>query len=277
MLTISQIAKKLNITNRQVHDLINYGYLTVSKTNHYPNKGIKYLFSEYEVNNLDVHSSLAEIYEKSKKKSIGNRPICDFKKVSRTVNYYENYLEKIAYYPEHEAKLLKICFYLFHLNHYAKTLTDLSSKLYKLKNKVLNKIYNDNKNIIKTSYLIGPDKKKIWLCEDCKDNARTANITYTKYMQKELYCTKCFIQAVEKEYYSLIEFVIQIDKYKYVFHLPKSSAQKWVAIEDLPKKNRNMGRYSDRMYYYGRSISRVEEKVFPVKMIIEELNDYLND
>lgn len=275
MLTISEVAKLYKISNRQVHDLIDYGYLNVAHITRNSNKGIKYLFSEEQVSQLDIYSHLEEIKEKKinypqniyKKKS-------DFKKVLQLMNHYDDFIERLSIYPEYQ--FLKICFYLFHLNHYAKTYPEQSNELYGLKNQVIKKMYYEHYDFIEATYLLGPDKKKIWLCEDCKDAAHEAKLSYKSYINQELFCPKCSIQSIEKEYYSLIEFVIKSDEYRFNFHLPRSQAIKWLKeIDLLPQKTRNIGKYEDRMYMYGRSISRIEEKVFPLAMLIKELNQYI--
>lgn len=277
MLTISEVAKRYNISNRQVHELINHGYLNVSEIIRYPNKGIKYLFSETEVENLDIYSHLADINDNNKNNLINKKQPIDFKKVSSTVKYYDRFIEQLSYYPHKEKILLENCFNIFHLNHYAKTYNDISNNLYALKNKVLEKMYYEYIAYIEAIYLIGQDRKKIWLCEDCKERARSAGIPYTNYIKQDYNCSKCFVQSVEKEYYSLVEFLIKLDDYKYIFHLPKTTAEKWIDIDKLPQGIRKTGKYDDKMYLYGRSISKTEEKVFPLKMIIESLNKYLNN
>lgn len=275
MLTISQVAQRYSISNRQVYDLMNHGYLNVASISRHGNKGISYLFSENELNQLDIPSLLAEIKDKKKTFS-GNSPvrISDFRKVSRVINYYDNFMDNVIDYPE--SNLLKACFYLFHANHYAKTYSEHSNRLYSLKNQVIQKMYRENSPIIKASYLLGPDRRKIWLCEDCKDAARTAGISYNTYIRKEYYCPKCTVQSIIKEYYSLVEFNIQVTDYRFTFHLPRSSARQWMEnMENLPHGTRKIGHYDDKMFLYGRSVSRIEEKIFPLPVVEEKLYQYL--
>jgi len=138
MLTISEIATRYNISNRQVHDLVNYGYLNIVQVYRADNKGIKYLFSENEIIKLDIYSLLEEIKEiKKHNNRYKHNHQSDFKKIIRTANFYEKFIENTADYPE--GSLLKVSFYLFHLNHYAKKYIDQSKELYSLKNRVLKK------------------------------------------------------------------------------------------------------------------------------------------
>lgn len=274
MLTISEIALKYKISYRQVHDLVDYGFLPITYTKRTPNKGLKWYFAETELNKINIPSALAEIKELKSKGIIKNQAT-DFKKVIKVINYYDRFTDNISQLPHRE--LLEISFYLFHLNHYAKKYTNLSNSLYKLKNKVIQKMYLTYYNIIEIRYLLGPDRKTIWLCEDCKDSSRAAGMSYLAYIQQEYYCPKCFIQSVEKEYYSLIEFIIVSAEYHFVFHLPLKIALKWLDnLEEISPEARKTERYEDKMYLYGRQISRIEEKVFPLNMIIEKLEAYIN-
>lgn len=274
MLTVSDIASLYEISCQQVCDLIDYGYLSVAQLDRNSNKGIKYLFSEQDVHALDIHSHLAEINDLHRTNTQLNRNSSDFKKVLKTINYYDRFLEQIEYYPEKEA--LKVAFFLFHLNHYAKSYSNRSDELYSLKQRVLEKLYTKNPELIEVIYLLGPDRKKVWLCEDCKENARTVGLSYSVYIKKELYCPKCDVLSVEKEFYSLLEFRLSVDNFRFTFHLPLYSAKKWISnLDELPQTVRRTTKYDDKMYLYGRSIGRVEEKVFPLAMIISELNTYL--
>lgn len=276
MLTISQVAARYRISNRQVYDLINYGYLNVASVSRHGQKGISYLFSENELNQLDIPSLLADIKDNKKplKRHSPGR-ISEFRQLFGVVNYYDNFMKNVTDYPE--SAFLKACFYLFHANHYAKTYPGHSNRLYSLKNQVLRKACQDNPALINAIYLLGPDRRKIWLCEDCKDAARTSGMSYNDYIRKEYYCPKCTVQSVVKEYYSLIEFNIQVPDYRFTFHVPRSSAQRWLPnLDELPQGIRKTGHYDDKMFIYGRPISRVEERVFPLPMVEEQLQLYLS-
>ena len=275
MLTISQVADRYRISNRQVYDLVNHGYLNVASVHRHGQQGISYLFSEHELNQLDIPSLLAEIkdnHQPARKHRPGKAS--EFRKLFGVVNYCDSFMANVDNYPE--SAVLKACFYLFHANHYAKTYAGHSERLYRLKNQVLRKAYQENPSLIDALYLLGPDRRKIWLCEDCRDAARTSGMSYNNYIRDEYYCPKCTVQSVIKEYYSLVEFSIQVPDYRFTFHLPRSSAQRWMQnLDDLPQDIRKTGRYDDKMFVYGRPISRVEEKVFPLPMVEEQLRLYL--
>lgn len=69
--------------------------------------------------------------------------------------------------------------------------------------------------------------------------------------------------SVDKEYYSLVEFRIVLDDYRFTFHLPRTSTLRWMKnLDSLPQSVRDMGNYQDHMYLYGRTISRIEERIY---------------
>jgi hypothetical protein len=273
MLTVSQIAQRFNISNRQVQSLVEHGYLSVNHLYRNDNQGVTYLFSEEDVAKLDIYSLLAELQSNGGRR---NKPVPSsrFKQLIGAVRHYDHFLENIDDRPE--SIFLQCCYYLFHLNHYAKTYHENSTYLYRLKNQVLEKMYLENPAWFSSRYLTGPDRCRVWLCEDCKESAQVSGMSYAAYIKNEHCCPKCSLHSVDKEYYSLIEFRVRAAEYKFTFHLPLSSAERWMTnLSDLPQIDRNTGRYTDRMYLYGRPVSPLEEKVFPINMIITKLENYL--
>jgi|LSQX01.3.fsa_nt_gb DNA-binding transcriptional MerR regulator len=277
MLTISEVAAKFNISNQQVHELVNYGYLSVARVNRSENKSITYLFSEDDVLQLDVPSVLAEIRDAPRQNLKQQAHLQkEFTKAKGVMNYFDNLLDTASAIPEGE--LLIICYYLLHLNHYAKTYEEHRDYLYKLKNQTLQKMFQLYPDYIKTQYLDGPDRVKVWLCEDCKENARNSGISYNSYVKKDLACLKCTVQLLEPKYYSLIEFFIQMANYRFIFHLPHQIAARWVKnIGEMKQGVRKIGKYDDRMYLYGRAVMPIEEKLFPMPVIIEKINTFLSE
>lgn len=270
MLTISQVAARYGLSNRQVYDLINLGYLNIARVTRI-NQGIKYWLSEKDLESVDIYSLVAEAQAKKgfRRRNRHN----DWKRLSRTIDHYQSFLEDVSEYPQSE--LLENCFYLFHLNHYAKTYSEESNSLYHLKKRVLKKMVEEYGTLFRITYLIGPDRKKVWLCEDCKDNARKAGIPYAVFARREYYCAKCYVQQLEKEYYSLMQFDLELERYRFSFHLPLSACR-WIKdIHLLPQGIRETGHYSDSMFLYGRMVSRVEEQAYPLPVIIARLNVYL--
>ena len=273
MLTISEVARKYSLSNRQVHEMIRYGYLNVADIKRRSGGGSTLLFSEQDIDKLDVHSIIQEINTR-KKHDFSHSASTDFRRMSRVLNYYDRFVTSIQDHPQQQ--FLMICFYLFHLNHYAKKYQEQSADLYRLKNQVIRKLYDQFADLIQAIYLLGPDRKQIWLCDDCKESARAAGMSYVDYLKQGYYCPKCTIGSVDKEYYSLVEFRISLEDYRFTFHLPRASAIRWMKnLDSLPQSIREMGRYQDRMYLYGRTISRIEERILPLPVILEKLQQFL--
>ena len=118
MLTISQVAQRYQLNNRQVHELMEYGYLQVSQVLRNPRGGVSYLFAEKELETVDIYSSLADLQDKKTRLKGRGLNKAQFSKMLKTIHHYDRFLENIAGLPGEE--VMKISFYLFHLNHYAK-------------------------------------------------------------------------------------------------------------------------------------------------------------
>lgn len=273
MLTISQVAARFGVSNRQIYELISLGYLNVSSISR-DTRGVKYLLSEQYLDRVDLYSLIAEAQDARRRMpNPPNRPL-NWKRLNKAVDHYEQFLEEIGL--NCYAPLLEASFYLFHLNHYAKSYIDKSKELYGLKKQVLKMMLEEYRPLFNVTYLLGPDRKKVWLCEDCKANARKAGIPFTEYARREYHCSKCYVQNLEKEYYSLIEFDLALEGHRFSFHLPLSAAR---FVKDLHLVNqaiRKTWAYNDLMFIYGRPVSRVEEQVYPLTMIVDGLQQFLN-
>lgn len=273
MLRTSEVAKRLNITYSQVQDMIDYGYLPVADVRRCGNGGIVYLFSENQLESIDVAGVLAEIRElKSRGRRVGSAR--DFKRRQVLAHRHERFMQMVA--GSSDSELFKACYYLFHLNHYAKAYPDRKDELYSLKNQVLRCMVARYPGKVCCLYLVGADKARVWLCEDCSQTARLNGCSYQDYISEQRYCCKCEVQVLEREYYSLIEFVVENQDLRFSFHLPVSKARKWMCgIEGLPRFERGSGEKRDEMYFYGRRITRVEEKIVPLAVAIKELRGFI--
>lgn len=273
MLTISQVAARYGVSNRQIHELISMGFLNVSSISR-DSRGAKYLLSEQYLDRLDLYSLIAEAQETRRRfPGYSNRPL-DWKRLGRAVDHYQRFLEEISL--NCYAPLLEASFYLFHLNHYAKSCAEKSKECYGLKKQVLKKMIEEYRTLFNITYLLGPDRKKVWLCEDCKSNARKAGIPFPEYARREYHCSKCYVQNLEKEYYSLFQFDLALEGHRFSFHLPLSAARFIKEIHLLDQSVRKTCRYNDLMFIYGRPVSRVEEQVYPLNMIVDGLQRFLS-
>ncbi len=275
MLKTSEVAKKLRITNSQVQDMVDYGYLPVADTYRCRSGGIGYLFAENQLESIDVAEVLAEIREiKTRDKARTKVSAWEWKKRQVVARRHDRFIGMIADLPDFH--LLKACYYLFHLNHYAKAYPEKRDELYPLKSQVLERIVNRFSDQVRCMYLIGKDNVRVWLCEDCCSTARSNGYSYREYVEHHGYCSKCKVQVLEREYYSLVEFIIESDNYRFCFHLPLSIAKKWLTgIEGFARADRGLGEQRDEMYFYGRKITRVEERIVPLPVVVRELRDFL--
>lgn len=172
---------------------------------------------------------------------------------------------------------LEIAYYLYHLNHYAKTpkyqkqSNQLSNQLYDLKKKVLLTSLEKYPDLIKTKFIKRGDKTIY--CEDCIEKAidlrdlLDARGPWIDFVGKP--CPKC---KVIKDYYSLIEFYMESPIAKFTFHIP------YPIVPHLKTKNIEIEKkYTEDEIFdiYGRPISKIEESLFPLKKVIEKLNEFL--
>lgn len=169
----------------------------------------------------------------------------------------------------------EIAYYLYHLNHYAKTpkYQKQSSQLYDLKKKVLLKALEKYPDLIKTKFIKRGDKTIY--CEDCIEKAidlrdlLDARGPWIDFVGKP--CPKC---KVIKDYYSLIEFYMESPIVKFTFHLP------YPIVPHLKTKNMEIEKKytEDEMFdIYGRPITKLEESLFPLKKVVEKLNEFLKN
>jgi hypothetical protein len=199
-------------------------------------------------------------------------------KAKETRKYIEKLKEEQSQYMEILKTIhpfLEIAYYLYHLNHYAKTpkYQKQSNQLYDLKKKVLLKALEKYPELIKTKFIERGDK--IIYCKDCIEEAidlrdlLDARGPWIDFVDGP--CPKC---KVIKDYYSLIEFYIESPIAKFTFHLP------YPIVPHLKTKNIEIEkRYTEDGIFdnYGRPINKLEESLFPLRKVIEKLNEFLKN
>jgi hypothetical protein len=186
----------------------------------------------------------------------------------------ERVLAAIAADPD--APLLRAAFYLFHLNHYAKTYPEERDRLYALKSEVLQRMVARYPRRVALAYLVGEDRIRVWLCDECRAAARSGGHRYPDFVRMRGACSKCFAQVLEREYYSLVEFSMQGEECGFRFHLPRQVAAQWLpGLAELPRRGRNRDEARDSMLAFGRRVSRGEEEVVPMQVAVRELEAFL--
>ncbi|MGE5381287.1 MAG: hypothetical protein ACM3NT_09520 [Methylocystaceae bacterium] len=268
MLKTSEVAKKFNISNAQVMSLVDHGYLRVAALERH-DRGFTYLFADEELDQLDLGQVLAEI--EPGKRMVNRR----FGAELKAVRYYDRLLENFADSPCPE--LLQAAFYLFQLNHYAKKYVSAQKELYSLKHRVIKIMLERYGMYIEIAVLTGGDRLRVWLCDDCKQNAREQNMTYRDYIAHGYYCPKCEQQIMERDFYSLLEIKISWERHRFSFHVPWSEARRWELNWDaIPQRERSGKDARDSMFIYGRHISNLEERIFPLPAIINHLEEFIS-
>jgi len=273
MLKTSDVAKLLQIKNEQVMALVDFGFLRIADISRYEH-GFSYLFSEEEVSELDAAACLAQIEEWRCKRQLPKRNGSNFPAEMRAIERYDRFLKSIEETPCPE--LLLTAFYLFHLNHYAKKYSQIADELYELKHRVLKKMVERYGLYLELKVLLGPDKYRIWLCEDCRLQAKEMGMSYGEYIAEGHTCPKCEIRVKERDYYSLLEIVVALDKHSFCFHMPRHLDSKWdLDWGRIPCGERSEDDSRDRMFLYGRKITNTEERVFPLPAVIAQLQRFL--
>lgn len=267
MLKTSDVAKRLNISNAQVMSLVDHGYLRVAALERH-DQGFTYLFADEELKEVDLGAALAEIEQEKKTRTRR------FGAELKAVQYYDRL---IASFDESTSpELLKTAFYLFQLNHYAKKYNNVQKELYTLKHKVMKIMLERFGLYLEVQLLMGGDRLRVWLCDDCKTNAHEQNMTYREYIASGYYCPKCEQQIMERDFYSLIEIKVSWEQHRFSFHVPWSQARKWeLNWDNIPQRDRNNEDAPDTMFLYGRRISTLEERIFPLPAIVRELEEFI--
>jgi len=177
-----------------------------------------------------------------------------------------------SYHP-----FLKVAFYLYHANHYAKTeeYEDYQNELYKLKKEVLFKAYKKYPEIFQISFIERGDR--VFYCNKCRNKAYREwrngyDIAYffSEWIMMQEPCKKCI---VEKDYYSLVEFRIEMPIAKFNFHLPYPQSKAIFNKENLPKIKLNK---EEMFVKFGREITSYEASLVPLEEVVQELKAYLN-
>lgn len=180
----------------------------------------------------------------------------------------ENYFNEIEHFPTTEKELLEACFYLYHLNHYAKA---GNPYLYDLKELVLRSFVRShlNKNNLLKVHFIEGDNKML-LCPNCKAKAEDRNLSYVEYLEKTGGCPAC---AREYKYYSLYEFIIAYRDYLFCFHTPYKTAKRWFDRTHLPPHKNSPRR--EGAYAFGRAIYNAEARAVELLEVVQKLQDFL--
>ena len=124
-LTPAQVCQVLKVTPNQVRQLIQDGWLEVARTTQYKH-GAMELFYQHQVRGL--LSDMPKIrrgWESLISHRLGARKAAATREANRHLavtlkRRKEQFLESLNELSERTGNTLRVCFYLYHLNHYAK-------------------------------------------------------------------------------------------------------------------------------------------------------------
>ncbi len=273
LLSIAEVCKTLGITPSKVHQLTNEGYLEVIDTAQLKNGKI-YLFQPAQVESLiDQMPRIIRKWESEENARLGAKKAAHLRVNRRSAaqnikSQKEKFLASIDLASERIYRLLRASYFLFHLNHYAKTGNEY---LYDLKEKVLYAFYQKYRCEDSLNIFLIHGEQHVKLCSECKRKARKQNVSYSDYARLTGGCNWCI---KDDRHYNLYEFVITYADYRFCFHIPYKAARKWFKNQVVPTK------FSTHRYEmgtnFGRSIFELEAKAIPLDEVIEELNDFLS-
>ncbi len=271
LLTTAEVCRELGITPHDVHRLEAEGYLEkklLDRNKH----GDAPLFSGQEV--ASVRLKLPRILRNwnDSAGAIGGAAAArkrqhDWVTSRETITRKERFMEAIAEYPGHSALLLRAAYYLFHLNHYAKS---GENYLYELKERVLAAMTAGFTTADGLQIFFIAGAARVRLCPDCRNRAQEQRKSYLEYARLTGGCSNC---QRDEDYFSLYEFLVTWDQHRFCFHSPFQIGRKWLKGREIPAKE---GSEREGAYPFGRPISSGEAAAINLAEVVDELEHFLN-
>lgn len=271
-LTTAQVCRELGVTPAKVRRLTREGYLEVwGKVEQ--KYGDDQLYRSDQV--LSLKKQMPKILSKwATEENFRHGRQAGITRASEPMNAAavkkrrDEFLLSLHDLPEKTAKLLKASYYLFHLNHYAKS---GHQYLYEIKERVLKHLV---KNYLDTPYfqvILVQGQQRVDLCPDCRSRAGKLKMAYGEYAKSYGGCPRC---AKHNSYYDLYEFNIQYDSHNFSFHTPFSVGRKWFS-RDASFPQRYRGHRQEQGLAFGRPITEKEARALPMDEVIENLEEIL--
>lgn len=274
LLNPAQVCKTLGLTPAGVKRLTREGYLEVKGKVHFKNGDME-LFYNKQVQALAPEIPRIKQTWESRDNNLYGACRLTRARIFRHRAYWDKIYHKQKFFetvdslPEDTAKIIRACYYLFHLNHYAKA---GNRYLYDLKETVLHTFaqnYYGKSDLLQISFIEG--ENKVNLCPGCKARAKNRRMSYLDYLDKAGGCPRC---TREYKYYSLYEFLISQDEYRFCFHTPYATAKKWFKNIKLKPSQKQRPR-REGIYAFGRAIYESEARAVELIEVIEELQAFL--
>lgn len=271
LLTTARVCRELGVTPAMADRLVREGYLEVSGTSR-RKYGDVHLFHSGQVVRLkdrlpQILSKWAgeENLRRGARKAGINRAV-EPVNAGEARKRRDQFLSSLETLPEDTAQLLKASYYLYHLNHYAKSGHEY---LYEIKEKVLKHLVRNYINSPHLQIALVQGEQRTDLCPDCRARASRQNLRYGEYAKIYGGCSRC---RKHKSYYDLYEFNIHYEDHRFSFHTPFSVGRKWFSGEvSLPRQDR--GHLQEQGLTFGRPITEREARALPMDEVIETLEN----
>ncbi len=273
LLNPAQVCIVLGVSPESVKRLTREGYLEVKETVSFKN-GDMQLFPTEQVRALvPKMPRIKQAWERYDNQRLGASRLA-LARIYRQRSYRDkvmrknDFLQAVAQLPPEQEQIIKACYYLYHLNHYAKA---GNPYLYDLKEAVLRTLvqnYYGSGNLLQVFFIDG--ESKVILCPECKAKAKSQRRSYLDYIDKTGGCARC---TREYKYYSLYEFVIRCRDYRFCFHTPYAAARKWFKNGQAPPEKPVPRR--EGAYAFGRAIYIAEAQAVQLSEVIDELQKFL--
>ncbi|MCL6612023.1 MAG: hypothetical protein K6T66_10850 [Peptococcaceae bacterium] len=271
LLTTAQVCRELGLTPAKVRRLADEGYLEVSARSE-RKYGEVLLFHSGQVSRLKnqmpkiLSRWASEENVRYGARKAGIHRAVEPANAQEVRKRRDQFLSSLDELPEEAAVLLKASYYLYHLNHYAKT---GHQYLYEIKERVLKHFVRAYINSPYLEIVLVQGQQRSDLCPGCRSRANKLNLTYGEYAKSYGGCPRC---GKRERYYDLFEFNIRYDNHRFSFHTPFSAARKWFPGEvSLPRQYR--GHLQERGLAFGRPITEREARALPMDEVIQALEN----
>jgi hypothetical protein len=250
------------------------GWLEAAMVNHYRN-GEMNLFERDKVESLIPQMPnlrrawIAEDNIRFGGSTAARKREVDRQQAGELKNRKQRFLTGLSEIPDPYSQLLKACFYLYHLNHYAKR---GESYLYDLKEQVLKLLVGMNESFGSSIRVVFvPGSERVRLCGRCQERADRLGKNRPEYIKLYGGCSQC---ARDDNYYSLYEFIVSYDDYRFCFHVPFMAARKWFKGQEPPAKEGRPER--EGFTVYGRPIFAAETQAVELIEVVEGLEELMH-
>lgn len=164
-----------------------------------------------------------------------------------------------------------LCFWLTLLNRAAKADNE---RLYELKDDVLRQVVPARRESCAVRFVRGGDKpQKVWLCDDCREQAREMGMHPLEYIDVCGPCENCEVEPAIPGYYDLYEIAFNFPGIgKFSYHVPWEIGKTYLPNpSSLPSRERD----EEDGWVFGRPLNKIEREAFSVGEIVGNVKSAL--